>query len=82
MLMLAKPVRSRPWCHRARTNLTPSIQGGGKGTLSGKLMDKYDIKFLSTGDILRQHIKEKTDVGRVAEAIVAQGGTSASLSTP
>ncbi|KAG8853387.1 hypothetical protein FRB96_008177 [Tulasnella sp. 330] len=48
--------------------------GAGKGTLSGRLMEKYDIKFLSTGDILRQHIKDQTEVGRAAEAIVAQGG--------
>jgi len=37
-------------------------------------MDKYDIKFLSSGDILRQHIKDKTDIGRTAEALVASGG--------
>ncbi|KAG9001618.1 hypothetical protein FRB93_012044 [Tulasnella sp. JGI-2019a] len=48
--------------------------GSGKGTLSGRLMEKYDIKFLSTGDILRQHIKDQTEVGRAAEAIVASGG--------
>ncbi|KAG8970815.1 hypothetical protein FRC03_000032 [Tulasnella sp. 419] len=48
--------------------------GSGKGTLSGRLMEKYDMHFLSTGDILRQHIKDKTEVGKVAEAIVAQGG--------
>jgi len=48
--------------------------GGGKGTLSNRLIDKYDIKFMSTGDILRQQIKDRTDVGRTAEAIVAQGG--------
>jgi len=48
--------------------------GSGKGTLSGRLMDKYDINFLSTGDILRQHIRQKSEIGRAAEAIVAQGG--------
>ncbi|KAG8884488.1 hypothetical protein FRB99_004519, partial [Tulasnella sp. 403] len=48
--------------------------GAGKGTLSGRLIEKYDIKFLSTGDILRQHIKDKTEIGRTAETIVAQGG--------
>jgi len=50
------------------------IQGSGKGTLSGRLTDKYDIQFMSTGDILRQHIKDKTEVGRIAESVVAQGG--------
>lgn len=33
--------------------------GAGKGTLSARLVKKYDILSLSTGDILRQHIAEK-----------------------
>jgi hypothetical protein len=41
--------------------------GAGKGTLSGRLVSKYDILSLSTGDMLRQHIAERTEVGRVAE---------------
>jgi nucleoside-triphosphate--adenylate kinase len=32
--------------------------GAGKGTLSARLVKKYDILSLSTGDILRQHIAE------------------------
>ncbi|KAF9075238.1 ADK-domain-containing protein [Rhodocollybia butyracea] len=48
--------------------------GSGKGTLSGRLVRKYDIVSLSTGDLLRMHISERTEVGRIAEEIVAQGG--------
>ncbi|KAG7092518.1 hypothetical protein E1B28_008869 [Marasmius oreades] len=48
--------------------------GAGKGTLSMRLVKKYDITTLSTGDLLRMHIQERTEVGRQAEAIVAQGG--------
>ncbi|KAA1471114.1 ADK-domain-containing protein [Dentipellis sp. KUC8613] len=48
--------------------------GAGKGTLSGRLVKKYDILSLSTGDMLRQHIAERTEVGVVAEEIVAKGG--------
>lgn len=33
--------------------------GAGKGTLSARLVKKYDILALSTGDMLRQHIAEK-----------------------
>ncbi|KAJ6547623.1 adenylate kinase [Mycena capillaripes] len=47
--------------------------GAGKGTLSARLVKKYDIISLSTGDLLRQHIVERTEVGRQAEEIVAQG---------
>ncbi|TCD64651.1 hypothetical protein EIP91_003811 [Steccherinum ochraceum] len=48
--------------------------GAGKGTLSARLVKKYDILSLSTGDLLRQHISERTEVGRMAEEIVATGG--------
>ncbi|KAJ7452346.1 adenylate kinase [Mycena galericulata] len=47
--------------------------GAGKGTLSARLTKKYDILSLSTGDLLRQHIADRTQVGREAEEIVAQG---------
>ena len=33
--------------------------GAGKGTLSARLVQKYNILSLSTGDLLRQHIAEK-----------------------
>jgi len=48
--------------------------GAGKGTLSARLVKKYEILSLSTGDLLRQHIAERTEVGRMAEEIVATGG--------
>ncbi|KAH7107538.1 adenylate kinase [Auriculariales sp. MPI-PUGE-AT-0066] len=48
--------------------------GSGKGTLSNRLLGKHDLAFLSAGDILRQNISEQTEVGRIAEQIVAAGG--------
>lgn len=48
--------------------------GAGKGTLTARLAQKYDILTLSTGDMLRQHIADRTEVGQKAEAIVARGG--------
>jgi len=47
--------------------------GAGKGTLAQRLMKKYDLVAVSTGDLLRQHIAERTDIGLEAEQIVAQG---------
>lgn len=47
--------------------------GAGKGTLTARLVRKYDIISLSTGDLLRQHIAERTEIGRTAEEIVANG---------
>lgn len=48
--------------------------GAGKGTLSTKLTQKYDLSFLSTGDLLRHEIAEGSEVGKIAEEIVAKGG--------
>ena len=48
--------------------------GAGKGTLTLRLAQKYDILTLSTGDILRQQILDQTEVGKEAEAIIARGG--------
>ncbi|KAG8924184.1 hypothetical protein FRC00_005403, partial [Tulasnella sp. 408] len=48
--------------------------GSGKGTLSGRLTSKYDVQFVSTGDMLREQIKAGTEVGKQAEGIVAGGG--------
>jgi nucleoside-triphosphate--adenylate kinase len=33
--------------------------GAGKGTLSSRLVQKYDLVSVSTGDLLRSHIQEK-----------------------
>ena len=48
--------------------------GAGKGTLTARLTRKYPIISLSTGDLLRQHIAERTEIGLEAEEIVARGG--------
>ena len=48
--------------------------GAGKGTLTARLAQKYDILTLSTGDLLRQHIADRTEVGQEAEATIARGG--------
>ncbi len=48
--------------------------GAGKGTLTSRLVKKYNVVSLSTGDLLRRHIDRRTEVGREAEQIVASGG--------
>jgi adenylate kinase len=47
--------------------------GAGKGTLTARLARKYEILTLSTGDLLRQHIADRTEVGQEAEAVIANG---------
>ena len=47
--------------------------GVGKGTQAKLLADRYHLKILSTGEILRRAIKEKTSLGIKVEAIIDQG---------
>lgn len=47
--------------------------GAGKGTQSQKLIDKYGLIHLSTGDLLRSEIARGTDLGLKAKAIMDRG---------
>jgi len=47
--------------------------GSGKGTQSEKLIAKYGLKHLSTGDILRSEIANQTPLGLEAKAIMDKG---------
>src|SRR3982750_2949897 len=47
--------------------------GSGKGTQSEKLINKYGLKHLSTGDLLRSEIAEKTALGLEAKNLMDKG---------
>jgi adenylate kinase len=47
--------------------------GSGKGTQSEKLIAQYGFKHLSTGDILRNEIKNGTALGMEAKSLMDQG---------
>lgn len=47
--------------------------GAGKGTQAKKLIEKYGIPQISTGDILRAAVKEGTELGRKAKSYMDQG---------
>lgn len=47
--------------------------GAGKGTQSAKLIDKYNLIHLSTGDIFRYNIKGETDLGKLAKSYIDKG---------
>ncbi|MCO5285568.1 MAG: adenylate kinase [Chitinophagaceae bacterium] len=47
--------------------------GSGKGTQSEKLIAKYHLKHLSTGDLLRSEIAKKTPLGLEAKKLMDKG---------
>ncbi|OIP82698.1 MAG: adenylate kinase [Porphyromonadaceae bacterium CG2_30_38_12] len=47
--------------------------GCGKGTQSTLLVEKYNLKHLSTGDLLREEINAKTEVGIKADSYISVG---------
>tara|TARA_Y100000768_G_C23943353_1_gene666299 strand:- start:303 stop:938 length:636 start_codon:yes stop_codon:yes gene_type:complete len=47
--------------------------GGGKGTQSKFLMEKFNIPQISTGDMLRKHVQNKTELGIKAKEFMDNG---------
>lgn len=47
--------------------------GSGKGTQSALLIDKYGLYHISTGELLRDHIRRGTELGRTADAYISKG---------
>ncbi len=47
--------------------------GTGKGTIASILAERLKIPQVSTGDIFRKHIKEGTELGKLAESYISKG---------
>lgn len=47
--------------------------GAGKGTQSSRLVEKFNLIHLSTGDIFRANIGGKTDLGNLAKSYIDKG---------
>ncbi|MBS9522473.1 adenylate kinase [Litoribacter alkaliphilus] len=47
--------------------------GAGKGTQSEKLIAKYKLTHLSTGDLFRAHLGQGTDLGQLARKYMDEG---------
>ena len=47
--------------------------GAGKGTVSQKLVEKYALPQISTGDLLRAAVKEGTELGKAAKGFMDAG---------
>ena len=47
--------------------------GSGKGTQSERIVAKYGINHISTGDVLRAQIKAGTELGKIAQGYIDHG---------
>ena len=47
--------------------------GSGKGTQSDKMIAQYGFEHISTGDVLRNEIKNGTELGKTAKSYIDQG---------
>jgi adenylate kinase len=47
--------------------------GAGKGTQSKRIMERYQVPQISTGDLLRYNVTQGTELGRIAKAVMARG---------
>ena len=47
--------------------------GAGKGTQAAKIVEKYHIPHISTGDIFRENIKNGTELGKKAQEYMNRG---------
>src|SRR5690349_17120360 len=47
--------------------------GAGKGTQSAKIIEKYSLTHISTGDLFRKHLKEGTPLGKLAQEYMNRG---------
>jgi len=58
-------------------NLGPVVllgpPGAGKGTQAKRIKERYHVPQVSTGDILRYNVEQRTELGRAAKAGMARG---------
>lgn len=47
--------------------------GSGKGTQSEKIIERFDLEHISTGEILRTEIKSNSDLGKIAASFIDRG---------
>jgi len=47
--------------------------GAGKGTQSQNIVEKFNLYQVSTGDLLRNEVKNQTDIGKDIENIISKG---------
>jgi len=59
---------------RYLTTIVMGPPGGGKGTISKKLIKDFGFSHISTGDVLRAEIRDGTELGKEAKSYMDSGG--------
>ena len=70
---LRRAAAPRARAARGLVTLIMGPPGGGKGTLSKKIVREFDVAHLSTGDLLRAHVRDGTPLGARAKARMDAG---------
>ena len=47
--------------------------GSGKGTQATRIGEHYGIAHISSGDLLRRHVEQRTDIGRTVKEYLDRG---------
>ena len=47
--------------------------GSGKGTYSAEIQERYGMGHISTGDVMRNEIKQGTELGKIAKDYIDNG---------
>lgn len=47
--------------------------GSGKGTQSERIVEKFGVNHISTGEVLRAEIAKQTELGKIADEYISQG---------
>ena len=54
--------------------------GSGKGTQCARIVEKFGLVHLSTGDLLRAEVKKESELGQAIAGIMKEGGLVSSVS--